>query len=545
MIKQFLLLILTGCLLLSSPKLGFSADSVQEVLEKNLNDFGDKPELAGESIYAVKTLRAYYAARDFKPIWVTDSGTARESVFILPQAIDNIEEEGLPPELYHLEAIQKLLKDFEKGKDASSKAAAELEILASDAFLAMASNLAYGLINPERKLIVRFYNSRAEQMTAALEEAALRNRVSTTLSGLTPRSEEYVKLKAAYASYKSRLKEKEWPKIMSGEKLVVGDTGKRVQQLQERLEAEDYLTGGGGDTFDARLEAALIRYQKHNGLLPDGVAGKTTVVSLNTPLKFRIHQIQATLDRMRSSFRDGPESRSLVVNIPDFKLTVYNHGAPDLEINVVAGRPSRATPLFSHQMQFIILNPYWSVPKSIAVKDKLPLLRKNPNYLADNGMKLYETVDDKKVEVDPSTVDWENMTAESFAYKIVQDPGDGNALGRIKFMFPNAHDVYLHDTPEKHLFQQSMRAFSSGCIRLEKPLDLAEYLLADPNWTKEKISQKLDGRENERVNLPEALPIHLIYHTAWVDTHGELQFRYDVYKLDELFAKAVATEEAK
>ena len=229
------------------------------------------------------------------------------------------------------------------------------------------------------------------------------------------------------------------------------------------------------------------------------------------------------------------------MNIADFRLELIEAGAPTLEMRVIAGRQARRTPFFTGEITSILLNPTWTVPEKIAIEDKLPLILDDPYYLEDNGFKVFAPSGKEWREIDPADVDWTRLSKTHFPYRLRQEPGPKNALGRIKFQIPNRHDIYLHDTPSHELFARTERTFSSGCIRVERAVDLAERLLAaDPAWTRARIEETIAAGATVSVRLPEPLPVYLLYWTAWVDRDGALQLREDVYGRDAALLEALA-----
>jgi L,D-transpeptidase YcbB len=209
-------------------------------------------------------------------------------------------------------------------------------------------------------------------------------------------------------------------------------------------------------------------------------------------------------------------------------------------MRVVAGKPTRRTPFFSAQMTYVVLSPHWYVPPTIAIQDKLPLIRRDPKYMARQNLKIFSDGPGGATRVDPRAIDWSSVSARNFPYRLRQDPGPRNALGRVKFMFPNPYHVYLHDTPSRELFAKAERAFSSGCIRLEKPIELAEYLLRDdPRWSRQSILSSIDRGREQVVHLPAPIPVHLFYWTTWMSDEGVVHFRKDIYERDHVLDGAL------
>jgi murein L,D-transpeptidase YcbB/YkuD len=280
-------------------------------------------------------------------------------------------------------------------------------------------------------------------------------------------------------------------------------------------------------------------FQKRHGLDIDGIVGSKTLGALNVTAAERLRQIEVNMERWRWLPRDLGD-RYIRVNIAGFELDVFEAGRQVMNMRAITGRDYRRTPVFSDMMTYLVINPYWNVPWNIAVKDKLPLIRENPDYLAQQKMILMSGWGADVVEIDPSTIDWSEVTPKDFVWRLRQDPGPLNALGRIKFMFPNKFNVYLHDTPSRELFEQAVRTFSSGCIRIEHPVDLAEYLLRGyPEWTRPAILAAIDKGDERTVRLLEPIPVYVLYCTAWVDETGEISFRNDVYGRDGVVADAL------
>ena len=312
--------------------------------------------------------------------------------------------------------------------------------------------------------------------------------------------------------------------------------------LRRRLRATGDLTGPPASDsfrFDATLRRAIARFQERHGLAIDGVVGPTTRAALNVPVEARLRQIEVNMERWRWLPRDlgDPHVR---VNIADFWLRVVEGGAPALQMRVVVGTRYRQTPVFSDRISYLVFNPYWHVPPRIATQDKLPEFRRDPSLVSRLGFELLDGWGSDARIVDPSTIDWGRLSAANFPYHLRQRPGPANALGRVKFMFPNRHNVYLHDTPARSLFGRTERGFSSGCIRVERPVDLATYLLRDNDgWTEARVRTAMSQTTEQTVVLRRKVPVHLLYWTAWPED-GSLHFRTDIYRRDEAVASALA-----
>ena len=325
----------------------------------------------------------------------------------------------------------------------------------------------------------------------------------------------------------------------SGPTLHPGDRSPRVVALRERLSASADLRDPGPVTdrglFDTALAQATRHFQTRHQLDADGVVGKKTVTALNVPVSQRIDQIRINLERARWLLHDLPASYVLV-DIAGFTVRYVQDGKELLRSRAVVGKPFRMTPIFRATMKYLEFNPTWTVPPTILRQDVLPQIRKNPGYLASKKMRVL-TFEGK--EVNPASVDWSRYQGKNLPYLIRQDPGPDNALGRVKFMFPNQHHVYLHDTPSRDLFRQSERAFSSGCIRVEEAATLAKLLLARQGWTPAQVEESLAGKRTRKVSLDTPVPVLLYYWTVAIEDDGDILFKRDIYQRDAKLLEAL------
>jgi murein L,D-transpeptidase YcbB/YkuD len=419
----------------------------------------------------------------------------------------------------------------------------DLDLLLTDAFLVYASHLINGHVNPETIDPEWFVEGSEIDLVEVLHDALTTGGVEDALDRLRSTSHCALRLRGALARYQALADEGGWSAIPTGSKMEKGDRGERIRLVRERLAIVGYgLYGSAGDPehFDDDLDRAVRLFQERHGLEVDGIVGRNTLAELNVTAAQRARQIMVNMERWRWLPRDLGE-RHLLINIANFEMQVFEAGDHVMDMRAIVGRSYRRTPVFSDMITYLVINPYWNVPNSIAVKDKLPILKENPDYLEENNMRVFGGWESDALELDADTIDWTGFTAESFPYRLRQDPGPANALGRIKFMFPNKFNVYLHDTPARELFNQTVRAFSSGCIRIEQPLELAEYLLrADPGWSRPAILAAIDRGEEQTVRLPEPIRVYILYCTAWVDDDGSVQFRRDIYERDEAVADALS-----
>ncbi len=351
------------------------------------------------------------------------------------------------------------------------------------------------------------------------------------LAELQPEHNFYQRLKTALASYRSLQLAGGWPEIPEGETLRLGAEDPRVILLRRRLMLTRDLAQGAADSnvFDDDVDRAVRVFQYRMGLADDGVVGKDTLAALNVPVATRIEQIRINLERARWILHDL-DPHAVVVNVAGFMAYVTEGEQVTWMTRVQVGKPYHMTPLFRDEVSYIEINPTWTVPYSIATKELLPKIRRDPDYLSDRNMIV---LDRNGRQVDPAGIDWNSLSGSRFPYTLRQQPGPDNALGRIKFMFPNEHAVYLHDTPSKSLFAHDYRVFSHGCIRVQDPYRLAQILLDDnEKWSIESIEAAVDSRVTQRIVLERKIPIYLTYWTAAVDDDLEVNFSRDPYQRD-------------
>lgn len=496
---------------------------------------------AGEKVRAAMALPDFYLRRADAPAWI-DGGRPSFCAGRLLVALRAAGDDGLDGADYHLAALESL---FRSAPQADGRALVDLDLLLTDAYLTFGSHLLQGRVNPTTLEAEWLANRRSVDMASHLEEALATGDIGAALDGLRPRQQGYRVLRGLLARLRQVKTAGGWGTLADGATLHPGEHDARVPALRHRLAMEGDLASAdtvgslGSDGYDDALVAAVRSFQRRHGLEDDGNIGRGTVAALNVTVDERIRQVVVNMERWRW-LPDELGQRHIRVNIADYRVQVWQDGRVALEMKAVVGREYRATPIFSANMTYVVLSPYWHVPPVIAAVDKLPILRKTPGYLAQQGMTLLSVASNRPV--DPATVDWATMTGAQFnrTYRIRQDPGPMNALGDVKFIFPNRHNVYLHDTPSRELFAATSRAFSSGCIRLEKPLALADYLLAgDPRWTPERIRSVVAERRETTVWLSTPVPVHILYWTVFVDDDGVVEFRPDIYGRDRAVRNAL------
>jgi murein L,D-transpeptidase YcbB/YkuD len=545
MTMSLLMFIFAALVMFSAPQLSQAEEqqafTAGDIIKKRFSTEDARTWVTGggESVYSFDMAAVFYQKRDFQPAWAGPDGLFPQAEALV-SAIHGAHLEGLIPEYYHIRAIESLLGQLRtSGEDSPSPdpaMLADLDVLLTDSFLLLSCHLSNGCINPIMLKAEWFAYNEKMDVTAVLEKSLKENRIKETLSDLTPKEKLYTRLRQALAEYRQMAAQnKQWPMIPASIPPLKKDTrDKRIIAIRQRLAALGDLPAGENITdelFDQGLDRAVLSFQKRHGLDADGVIGAKTFNALNISPGKRVRQIELNLERLRWSFKN-PGNRYLLVNIANFSLDVVENGSTVLTMNVVVGKPFWNTPVFSQKMSYLVLNPPWNIPRSIALEEILPKIRKDRHYLLNNNIKVLQsgnTIEGKKLQA----IEWSRLNIDYFPYRLRQDPGPKNPLGSIKFMFPNQFDVYLHDSPHRGLFQRNVRAFSHGCIRIEKAFELAAYLLRDSKkWTREEILAAIADGKEQTVNLPQPVPVHLLYLTAWVDDNNILQFRDDIYGRD-------------
>lgn len=498
------------------------------------------------SLFAMGPLQELYEARGWEPIWFDREGRPKASQTQLLNAIDVAYEHGLTPEHYHRGAIEGLLSSSSEPLDEWTSQV-RLELLASDALLTLGNHLAYGRVEPETIDSDWLIERDPPQLMAALESMTSGQQVdlSETLSAQGPNSPAYQDLVQRLHFQRQWVGNEPWEPITDGPILRLGSDDERVPAIRRRLEQLGDLQGSeqpdaSDGLVDSSFMAGVARFQTRHGLKPDGLVGRRTLAELNVSPEQRVEQLRVNLERWRWLPRSlGAEY--ILVNIAGFDMQVVRHGDVVMSQRVVVGRPYRRTPVFTGQMTYLVIHPSWEVPHSLAVKDQLPRIKEDPGYLKEMGFSVLRGWGANEIRIEPTEVDWQTLSARNFTYRLRQAPGPKNALGRVKFMFPNRHNVYLHDTPSRGLFAEDDRAQSSGCIRLEAPELLTRWLLVERGQqrTEEELRALYDRGVETTVRLKQAIPVHLLYWTAWADQQGSVHYRRDIYERDLSLMKAL------
>lgn len=467
-------------------------------------------------------ISGFYRAHAFATLW-TGSGDAERRAALF-QALDGAAAHGLPTARYDAAGLRAAFVAVE-----SEHQRARLEVLATKTFLAYAADVQTGFLIPADidPGIVRDVPRRDPRATLDSFAAAT---PSEFLRSLPPSTPQYGGLQRARIELLAAIASGGWGAAVVAEKLEPGATGFEVIALRDRLTAQGYLPASVTQTYDDQIQRAVQLFQIDHGLTPDGVAGAGTIAEVNRDPQDRLKSVLVAMERLRWMNGLPLGKRHIWVNLPDFTAKVVDDGKVTFESVTVVGmnQPDRRSPEFSDQMEFMVINPSWNVPRSITVKEYLPMLQKNPN--AAGHLRI---VDRSGRLVDRAAVDFTQFTQKNFPFSMSQAPSDGNALGKVKFMFPNPWNIYLHDTPQKPLFEKEVRAYSHGCIRLGRPFDLAYMLLAlqsaDP---KAEFASHLNTGVESVLTLAQPVPVHLVYFTAWPNAKGHIEYRRDVYGRD-------------
>ncbi len=506
------------------------ADSANLIIERKIDELWTtgKLKIGLADIASKHWLPDLYERNDFQLLWQNP-----QNVKDLLDDIGSIAEDGLNPEDYHLSQLLVLKLRLDGVESPDPSLLADYDILLTDSLVRLCYHIQFGKVDPE-SLDPAWNMTRQVQNANPVGAIEKRLRTATLAKGLKnirPKIEYYQLLKAVLKKYRAIQDAGGWQPVPAGPTLKPGMTDQRIVLLRQRLAVTGDFEGAAGDSdyYDEDLEAAVMRFQTRHHLKPDAAVGKNTYAALNIPVKQKIDQIRVNLERARWVFHELPADY-VVVDIAGFRAFNFEGDTPTWTSKVVVGKPFRKTPVFKSKIKYIVFNPTWTVPPTILQKDILPKIKKDPAYLSE--MKI-DVIDRKGQTVDPNTVDW-TQYSNNVPYTLRQKPGPHNALGRIKFIFPNKHFIYLHDTPSHSLFGRQERAFSSGCIRVEKNIELAELLLNDPvKWNRERIQEMIDTNITQRVNLPKPKPIMLLYMTIWFDEHDNCIFQKDVYDRDQ------------
>jgi len=491
-----------------------------------------EPAFKNELVFA----KNFYRERGFTLGWFKEHKIVPQADTML-QVIAKADEEGLNSADYQIINFSEKLKQLEESRKDTTRfkeLEKEIDVGLTATYLNWASDYYRGLVIPKKNEMVEWDVKRNKiKLHKALKTILGERESKYPYAQFKPLHQQYANLKTALARYRQIESKGGWKEIPSGVKLKEGQESAAVPLLRERL--VDYLQNPDSTTsnvFDAELKAALRKFQEENGLAITGTLNASTVAKLNMPIKEQIKQIIINMERWRwipKSF----EPNFIFVNIPEFKLRVYENSKEVMNMKVIVGKVLHETPVFSDKMEYVVLSPYWNIPPNILKNEIAPKAMMDPGWIDRMDM---EVVTDKGIAVPSSSIDWSTAGNDDFKYVVRKRPGPMNDLGDVKFIFPNAANVYLHDTPNDELFSQAKRGFSHGCVRVERPIDLAEYLLRNSGYSRSAILRQISTRKEKFVALKEKLPVYLVYFTATADEKGRVHFFDDIYAHDKKLA---------
>jgi murein L,D-transpeptidase YcbB/YkuD len=486
-----------------------------------------------------RSLSDIYYENMLQPFWIEDGKPSNRAAEII-SVLEDAESHGLDPADYFVDRINQYINDR------STADLVRLDILLSMGMMRYVADQREGRKQP-REIDPKLFDSASdvEVNWTVLRRAAFEaSDMKAFLQQQAPPFLQYRELQKKLSEYRAIETAGGWPTIVAGDTLKPAMNDPRIISVRQRLVVTGELAEGNMDNmlFDVELEEAVKRFQKRHNLDPDGVIGKQTLATMNVPVEERIEQIIINMERYRWLNRDikGPR---VAVNIAGFKALAGEQGRLDLAMPVIVGKRHHETPVFSNTIKHVVFNPYWTLPPSIARNETLPKLKKDPEYLQKNNMRIFLGWGEGSKELDPASIDWSKVTkSEMNKYRIRQDPGPGNALGTLKIIFPNKYNVYLHDTPTHGLFKQEKRAFSHGCIRMARPVEMASFVLGgeEMGWGVDRIKEIINRRQRQVAVLEKPLPVHILYRTTYVDVEsGTLHFYEDIYGRDKILANAL------
>jgi L,D-transpeptidase YcbB len=537
LVLGFLATLLCFCLRPAAAQLDPTQEIIRERIE-HLRQF--KTLVIGDAAVASTiVVPDFYERREFQLAWVR-----RSAIEDLLRAIRESEVDGLDPRDYHLIALERLRHGLEASASPTPAMLADLDILLTDALVRLGYHLMFGKVDPER--LDPSWNMSREisgfEPVAIIQRALEADSLYQAINQEKPQHPFYTNLKAALARYRALKATGGWAQIAAGPTLKLGMHDERVPRLRQRLSITGDLAPASSDSsqlFDRALEKAVKLFQRRHGLAADGILGPGTLAALNVSVDERLEQLRVNLERGRWVLHNL-ESTFLVVNVAGYHAYYVQDGQMVWQGRAQVGKPYRQTPIFKSEMTYLVFNPTWTVPPTILAEDYLPALRRDPSYLQRKGLKVIDRAAGRVI--DPGQVNWSRHSVRQSPYLLRQDPGPQNALGRVKFIFPNDHAVFLHDTPSQALFNQTNRAFSSGCIRVENAIELARLLLNDEMvWNRQAIDRVVELGKTRTLFLERPIPVLLLYWTAWVDADARINFRHDLYGRDKLVQQGLAS----
>jgi murein L,D-transpeptidase YcbB/YkuD len=515
---------------------GIPVANLRSAIQQRLG--AKKPSAVGDEAW--EHTKRLYTRFQQSPIWLEKGGLDKDRAEALTNALLNATSDGLRIDDYPLSDLARTVTAVRETKQPTAEQFADADVLLTAAYASLGEDLLVGQIDPKTVGQSWHIDARDENVDSALVRTLVKRPLDKAINAMRPNDEEYHALQKELARFRGLVSKGGWKPIAAGKALKRGqsDSPERIAALRARLEAEGIevpaatsspapASDGGasksgsriasGAVYDDGLSAAVAQFQARHGINVDSALGKETVDALNVPAEYRLGQIAANLERHRWLPR-SLGTRYIYVNVPAFQLKAFDKGEPVLEMKVIVGQEyeDKATPVFSDSMETVVFRPYWNVTPDIQAKEIEPKLASDPGYLAANDMEYWN---------------------EGGTRRIRQRPGPKNSLGFVKFLFPNDFNIYLHDTPNHELFDKDVRAFSHGCIRVEKPAELAQWVLG---WDASRVDQAMrEGDDNQSVKLPKKIPVYITYGTAYL-RDGQLYFGNDLYHRDDELVKAIA-----
>ena len=481
----------------------------------------------------VEEVNLFYKNRNYQYAWFNKNGMT-STVSSFENQLNNYHDNYLDNSLINNRIgilISKIQNDKADAKIDESRIT-ELELLLTTTFFKYSKKVFTGIYENPKNL--DWYIPKNKKNYQVLLDSLVDSKKNNNL--WEPSNKYYIALKQKLISYREIEKNGGFPKIILSKKsLSITEKDSSLVNVKRYLILSgDLKNNDKSIKFTDSLVKAVSRFQTRMGLNNQGILGEATVKEMNVPISFRIKQIMINMERLRW-FPDQVEDDFLLINIPEYKLHVFENKQKVMDLKVIVGKEATRTSIFKGNISQLILNPYWNVPTSIVRKEMLPKLKRNSNYLSKNNMELLlgNTI------IDPSTVNWNKYTS-SIPYSIRQKPGDDNALGKMKFIFPNNFSIYLHDTPSRSIFNESKRAFSHGCIRVENPMKLAQYILRNnQKWNSDNLQSSIESKKTISIQIKPTLPVYIVYFTAWIGNSGEINFRNDLYNMDSQLEKEI------
>ncbi|MCC5936001.1 MAG: L,D-transpeptidase family protein [Lunatimonas sp.] len=502
--------------------------------------------LAGMRLSNLDQALEFYSDRGFREAWISDDRltcNAYEIRYLIQQS----KYDGLKPEEYQLASINEFFEKMEQagrtGIAVTPMEQARFDVILSDAFLELGSHIYLGKVDASHSDFGWELKKKEpkKQVLTKLKRAVEGCEVRKSLEALYPAFPMYKRMRSSMMEFYEKAKHSpsSWEQLAVIKSIKPYEEHRIVTKVRERLDFWEGTTSIPMDDpewYDTLLVQRVEKYQQQLGLNPDGVIGNATLRALNKRPEDLIKQVSVNLERLRW-LPDTTLNEVILVNIANFSMDYIRDRDTLLHSNAIVGKAYRKTPVFNAPMTYLVFSPTWTVPPTILRNDVLPAVKKNVGYLKSKNMRILTY---SGQEVDPHSIDWSKITANNFPYMVRQDPGPSNSLGWVKFMFPNKHNVYIHDTPSRELFGRDDRALSSGCIRIEKPLELARLLLADqPLWSDDRIRSSMFGGKEQTVMLKRQIPVVILYLTFWTDSLGNPKIRHDLYDRDEALYRAL------